>query len=1388
MLYNSIRNVFFINLGGIQKLIYLLLTVFVGCLLSGLTWADSSKITFETLLKDVAPGEIQELFQDDKGFMWLGGRNYLLRYNAYEFEKIYIDEGDANKENDKSPQFTTDIFQDSKGKLWITSHSGLFWFNQATGFLVQAEPANKGVEPLYSENIHSINELPSGELIVGLNYGFAIIDPNSLIAEYHGIGEMGKEADAVTVYNIKIDSQQRIWLGTRKGLYNYDHKSNVLKHYIPDPNNPDSPVDNSLWSLEIDKNGDIWGGTLSAGLYIFNPESETFRRFRAGQDGNLGFPEDAVLDIMRDSNDDMWIAHDRSGFSKFNLEKQYFENYFYLLGQPGSLLYNAVRAFYEDTNGDIWIGHYPGGISFHDKSSAAIKIYYPNTEKPDSIGNENISSINEDAKGNLWIGVGDGVDYFDRNKGSFTHYRKNLGNYPANGTLSGYLDKNGQVWIGTWTEGYHKYNPLSDQFEAMPVEPSLANSAQKVDDILNDATIWTFCDTRDGSLWIGTHNAGISRYDREAKTFTKYINENTDVSLSNNIAWSCYEDSKGRLWIGTAWGLSLMDRENETFKSYRPQKDTPGQFLSGSIMSICEDDLGRMWFGTEEGLYLYREESDDFKIFTTKDGISNQGIRAITVDLNGNLWLGTNKGISQFNPETYKVKNYLEHGGRKISGINTGAALTSKSGEVIFGSIEGLIVINVEKLSFNKNPPPVVLTDFRIYTKSVPVNGPDNILQSVVSMTDNITLDYTKQMFSFEFTALNYRTSSKNQYAYKLEGFDDQWREIGTQRKAQYTNLSAGNYVFRVRASNNDGVWNDEGASIRITQLPPPWKTWWAYLIYCFLVIFALGYFVQLQKRKRQKIEEQNRLLEIKVAERTKDLAEKNKDIQAMLSNMKQGLLTIETSGNIHHEYSAYLETIYETDKIANSNVIEFMFGRSTLNEDTVNQIDASISSIIGLDQMNYDFNSHLLVQEYTVKINDNVKILSLDWSAILDDGNVSKLMVSVRDVTELKELEHEAEGKKRELDIISQLLNVSNKKYKNFINTSLKYLTECKGLIQESRETSNDVIATLFRNMHTVKGNSRTHGFTHISNAAHCAESTYSEIKAQHASWDQDKLVSDLEKVFQVVEEYNTVYRDVLGREEGKSREDSGVWINHETLESIQTSMDILSKFDKTSADTTSKLLYRCMAAPLHEVLSNNVKALSSIAEELGKDAPAIDINDGNVLIKEAAHNLFTDVFSHLLRNSLDHGIESPEERKSKSKTEKGKISIDIEGLTDRVQVLMSDDGRGLDIQRLYTKGCDQGLWQRGEPVPIVDIANMIFHSGVSTKETVSEISGRGVGMDAVKQFLENSGGTIQLQVENGEDTYNGEIDNCVVSFKTCILLPKKLFLMETASKAPRE
>jgi GAF domain-containing protein/HPt (histidine-containing phosphotransfer) domain-containing protein len=518
--------------------------------------------------------------------------------------------------------------------------------------------------------------------------------------------------------------------------------------------------------------------------------------------------------------------------------------------------------------------------------------------------------------------------------------------------------------------------------------------------------------------------------------------------------------------------------------------------------------------------------------------------------------------------------------------------------------------------------------------------------------------------------------------------------------------------------------------------------------------------------------------LEKRVAERTSQLHQKTNDINAMLQNMPQGVLTVVPGGTIHPEYSAYLETIFETKDVASRPVMELVFGNTSLGADALSQIDASVSACIGEDEMNFECNSHLLASEFDLNLPDGrIKSLELSWSPICDeDGVVGKLMVCVRDVTELKRLEVEANTRKRELQMIGEILAVSQEKFHEFIDSAKTFLDENNRLIEQAQGKSLDAINLLFRNMHTIKGNARTYGLLGLTNLVHVAEQSYDDLrKNDQLEWPPSQLLEELESVKAAVQKYSHVNDSVLGRKGPGRRVGVEKYLMVEK-DTVQQAMQLLIGVDQDDSQAMRAALARVGSMlnligtqSLRDVLAGSLESLPSLARELGKEPPRVEIEDHGVVVRTQVSALLRNLFTHLLRNSVDHGIEKPEARLASGKPAEGCISLALAVDDARLWIRLRDDGRGLAVAKIRQRAVEQGLITSDAKTSPEEVAQLIFRSGFSTAEQVTEVSGRGVGMDAVKGFLENEGGTITIEfLDNNEDADFRAIE-------TVIALPDK-------------
>jgi GAF domain-containing protein/HPt (histidine-containing phosphotransfer) domain-containing protein/two-component sensor histidine kinase len=517
-------------------------------------------------------------------------------------------------------------------------------------------------------------------------------------------------------------------------------------------------------------------------------------------------------------------------------------------------------------------------------------------------------------------------------------------------------------------------------------------------------------------------------------------------------------------------------------------------------------------------------------------------------------------------------------------------------------------------------------------------------------------------------------------------------------------------------------------------------------------------------------IAEQNRTLEQKVESRTAELRQKTNDINNMMQNMHQGIFTILPGRAIHPEYSAYLESIVEDKHVAHVDVMELLFKSTNLGSNGLSQISAALDAILGEAGMMFDFNKHCLVHEFTRTMPDGRnKILELDWDPIIGENDViEKLMVTVRDVTELRSLQAEAEKQKVELQIIGQILSAGPDKFMNFIKDANRFLDENEKLISATQTSAPEVIATLFRNMHTIKGNARTYGFMGITDVAHEAETSYDVLrKNPEAFFDKAKLLEELARTRARVADYATINKEKLA-----NTSSDGVYVDLMLIDKMRVALDHVDERDvnalRSMVRTVKSICGAVGTESISALLDAITRSMPELAQRLGKVAPNIVIKDNGIRLAVEVAQVMKNVFTHGFRNAMDHGIETAAERIAQGKPEQGTITLDVREEDGKVVLALSDDGRGLALRKLKDKATAQGIVYSNEELSDHELADLIFQSGVSTAANVSDISGRGVGMDAIRKFVEKLGGSVEVRFAKKTTT-----DSEYRQFESRIMLP---------------
>ncbi len=805
--------------------------------------------------------------------MWFGTEDGLNKYDGYTFQIYRYNHHDPHS---ISSSYISTFLEDRRGNLWIgTVGGGLNLYDRDQDRFIRYPLDDPDGTNLGFNYIHALIEDHSGRLWIGYDTGgLACFDPKSgtLIEHYKTDDNLYPNSLGYDdIWAICEDHQHNLWIGTLgSGLDFFDRQQQTFTHFRHDPDNPASLSSDEVWCVFEDSQHNVWIGASGGGLNLYDRKNKRFIHYQHNPDDKASLNSNVIFSILEDHNGNLWVGTETGGLNLFDREKGVFVHFENDTQNTRSLSHNSVECIYEEDSGTIWVGTYNGGVNFFNRDNEKF-AYYRLTLDQSSQKNNVILSFCEDRSGGVWIGTdGGGLVFFDRNDDSFVSYQhdaKDKNSLSDNVILSLAGDKKGNLWIGTYAGGLNRFNRKNNTFIHYKHDVNNLGS-------LSDNDVRAIYEDRKGNLWIGTNKGGLNLLDRTKGTFIHYRHDEDDPdSLSSDSVYSIFEDSKGDLWIGTYdGGLNCYHRESKTFVHYRHDVNDPKSLSGDRIFSIIEDSQSRLWIGTASGLNEFIKENKTFTCYRIEDGLPNDVINGMLEDNQGNLWLSTDKGLSRFNPLTENFRNYDLNEGLQGNLFKNGAALKTRKGEMFFGGTNGFNTFYPDRIKDNPYIPPVVITDFQVFNKSVPVGkGTDgrSILKKSITEAEGVELSYKDDVFSFEFASLNYDTPEKNRYAYMMSGIDKDWNYVGNRRFATYINLPPGEYVFKVKGSNNDGVWNEEGVSLRIKVIPPFWQTWWfrGSMLITVLLMISMAY-----KVRTHAIRERNIQLEVRVEKRTSEL------------------------------------------------------------------------------------------------------------------------------------------------------------------------------------------------------------------------------------------------------------------------------------------------------------------------------------------------------------------------------------------------------------------------------------------------------------------------------------------------------------------------------------
>ncbi len=805
------------------------------CLIGALTPIMASRpanVRFERVSVDKGLSQITVncVAQDSQGFLWVGTQDGLNRYDGFSF-KVY--RNDPDDPQSLSGNWIKALLLGRSGTLWVGATNGLNRFVAETESFERIDTKLDGESGASMANIAALIEDDEGRLWIGARNGLFYLDAGSrrvrqaVVSTDKGRKPSGRVHDLALmegrlwvagadglfywdpathslklarfggspVYALTPDAEGLIWAASDEGLSALAGDSAGPRYFFGEAETGGAPI-HTLWA---DKQGRIWSGS-DKGLRRLEPATGQWQAFYHDPGDNGSLSGDEVYDLYGDRADLLWIGTG-VGLSKLNMAVEQF-GHFRLSQDDGGVLNNVVWSVLEDRQGALWLGT-EDGLNRVDPISGAIRHYSADSDRAGGLSHEVIWDVAEDREGRLWVGTDRGLNLLDRDTGKARVY-------------------------------------LHD-----PEDPQS----------LSHNKIMAISQDRAGRIWIATRGGGLNELvDAETGRFRRIQQiSHHPMSLPHDEVWCVYEDSRDELWVGTSAGLARFDVALGRFRTYRHDPARKDSLSNDGVGIIVEDRMDRLWVGTDSGLNRFDRETETFKRYGLKQGLPNVFIHGVAADDQGFLWVSTNKGLVKLDPELDKVKVYTIKHGLQGDEFCNGSFMTDRAGRIYFGGLNGYNAFFPERIADDAYAPPVALTGFRLFNKPVARRAlqSDSPLEQAIGHTDDLTLSYRQELFTFEFAALHFADPSGNRYAYKLEGYDDEWIETDAyHRQATYTKAPAGDYVFRVKAANPDGVWNEAGASLRVTITPPLWLTWQAYVLYGLAMAALLFALIRAHRNK----------------------------------------------------------------------------------------------------------------------------------------------------------------------------------------------------------------------------------------------------------------------------------------------------------------------------------------------------------------------------------------------------------------------------------------------------------------------------------------------------------------------------------------------------------
>ena len=907
-------------------------------------YSQTSVLNFKHFSVDqgMSSTSVGSIYQDRTGYMWFANSNGIDRYDGYNFISYKYPRESSPLVN----RFPGTISEDAEGNIWFPSYNGgLEKLNPKTNTLTNYKPDPKQANTEWANIVLAVYIDKKDVLWVGTGNGFYKFNKDKQTFTTYRHNETDPYSlGSNNVNDIYEDRSGTLWLATGSGLDRFDRETNQFYHYWHYPNNywGDSKTGMHWLQCIIEDNaGVLWLGT-DGGLVEFDTKSNKFTLYRHDPKIVLVNKRNTILSLCDDGSGNLWLGT-QAGLCIFNKKTKSFSTYVHDEKNSKSLSSNIINSIFRDRAGSIWISTNQGGVNRVDHPNPLFTKYIFGSGKKGTLSSDKVLYLYPGKMETVWVCTWNGLEIFDSKNETFKIYDFNY--------TSVFQDNSGNILVCLKSSGgLYKFN-INDNWTCY-INPANWGHFEE---------FYSFYSRLSDQVWLGTIKGDLYLFN----PFTLIKKWITKINNSVNLL---YQDSFGLVWFGgTKTGLFCYDPNSGIVKEYKSESKNTATLVDNSILSICEDQNKTLWIGSSRGLVRYNRSQNTFTRFLDKDGFLNEGVQQILGDDHDNVWMSTGKGITKFNPLTGKFKNY--YSSDEFANINfyIQSGCRTENGEMYFGGENGFIRFHPDSIKDNSFIPPIIITSFRKFEKPFPFGK-------------EVELQHSDNYISFDFVALSYINSEKNQYAYIMEGLDKEWIYCGTRRYASYPNLGPGEYIFRVKGSNSNLEWNEAGASLRIIILPPWWRTIWAYIFY-ILFIASIIYYTWRMQLKRVRVKHE--------FEMSKFEAQKLHEVDEMKSRF---------FANISHEFRTPLTLILGPVK----QVIERT--KETKTKEDLNLVHRNANRLLGLVNQLLDISKiesgNMKLQTTPINIIPYLKALVLSFTSYAERKRITLKFIS--DVDEL--------------------------------------------------------------------------------------------------------------------------------------------------------------------------------------------------------------------------------------------------------------------------------------------------------------------------------------------------------------------------------------------------